>query len=216
MSNKNEEKTNFLKIISFSHLLPTSDPDHATRDPFEAIKAGNYPSWTLEVQIMTPEQGKDYRFDIFDVTKVWPDSDVPLITVGKLVLNQNPLNYFSAVEQSAFCPGNLVRGIATSPDKMLQARLFSYYDTHIHRLGPNYHLIPVNASKCATERSYQRDGFMRTDTNGGNGSNYWPNSFGGPASDSSFLKPNYEVESLAGHHPYHPAAFGGASDSGCQ
>ncbi|MFA6220777.1 MAG: catalase [Desulfomonilaceae bacterium] len=182
-----------------------SDPDHATRDLFEAIKAGNYPSWTLEVQIMTPEQGKDYRFDIFDVTKVWPHSDVPPITVGKLVLNQNPLNYFAEVEQSAFGPGNLVPGVAASPDKMLQARLFSYHDTHVHRLGPNYHLIPVNASKYAPEKNYQRDGFMRTDTNGGDGPNYWPNSFGGPAPDSSFLEPNYEVEGLAGHHPYqHP------------
>jgi len=118
--------------------------------------------------------------------------------------------------KTVFCPGNLVPGIAALPDKMLQARVFSYHDTHIHRLGLNYHLIPVNASKCAPEKSYQRDEFMRTDANGGDGPNYWPNSFGGPAPDSSFLGPDYEVGGLAGHNPYYPPAFGGASDSDCQ
>jgi catalase len=121
------------------------------------------------------------------------------------VLNSNPVNYFAEVEQAAFSPGNLVPGIAASPDKMLQARLFSYHDTHIHRLGPNYHLIPVNAPKYAPENSYQRDGFMRVDINGSNGPNYWPNSSGGPAPDPTTGEPPFEVSGKAGRHPYtHP------------
>jgi catalase len=172
--------------------LSGSDPDHATRDLHEAIARGDYPSWTMEMQILTPEQAKDFRWDILDITKVWPHSEVPPIKVGKLVLNRNPVNYFAEVEQATFGPGNLVPGIAISPDKMLQGRVFSYHDTHIHRLGPNYHLIPVNSPKGAPEKSYQRDGFMRVDAGGG-GPNYWPNSFGGSAPD---------LTGPAGRHPY--------------
>jgi len=181
------------------------DPNHATRDLYYAIEKGDYPSWTLEMQIMTPEQAKDYRFDIFDITKVWPHKDVAPIEVGKLVLNRNPANYFAEVEQSAFCPGNLVPGIAVSPDKMLQGRIFSYHDTHIHRLGTNYHLLPVNAAKNAPENSYQRDGFMRFDHNGGGGPNYWPNSFDGPAPDPDKLEPSFDVSGQAARQAYtHP------------
>ncbi len=181
------------------------DPDHATRDLFDAIERGEYPSWTLEMQILTPEQAADFAWDIFDITKVWPHAEVPPIVAGKLVLNRNPDNYFAEVEQAAFCPGNVVPGIAISPDKMLQARVFSYHDTHIHRLGPNYHLIPVNAPKNAPEVSYQRDGLMRVDSNGGGGPNYWPNSFGGPAPDPGSGEPFFPVEGLAGRHPFrHP------------
>ena len=185
--------------------MKAKDPDHATRDLYEAIERGEYPSWTLEMQIMTPEQARDYRYDIFDITKVWPHKDVPPIKVGKLVLNRNPENYFAEVEQAAFCPGNVVPGIAVSPDKMLQARLFSYHDTHVHRLGPNYHLIPVNAPKAAPEASYQRDGSMRTDNNGGSGPNYWPNSFGAPSPDPAALEPQFDLVGQAGRHAYtHP------------
>ncbi|HCO94621.1 MAG TPA: catalase [Phycisphaerales bacterium] len=185
--------------------LAGENPDHATKDLYDAIERGEYPSWTLQMQIMTPEQAKDYRFDIFDITKVWPHSDFPLIEVGRLVLNRNPKNYFAEVEQAAFGPGNLVPGIAASPDKMLQARIFSYHDTHIHRLGPNYHLIPVNSPKAAPEKSYQRDGFMRVDDNGGSGSNYWPNSAGGPAPDPDSLEPPFDVSGQAARQAYaHP------------
>ncbi len=181
------------------------DPDHATRDLYQAIEQGEYPSWTLEMQILTPEQARDFPWDIFDITKVWPHSLVPPIPVGKLVLNRNPLNYFAEVEQAAFSPGNLVPGIAVSPDKMLQARLFSYHDTHLHRLGPNYHLIPVNASKHAPARNYQRDGLMRVDDGGGSGPNYWPNSFQGPAPDPGALEPAFAVEGQAARTAYaHP------------
>jgi len=181
------------------------DPDHATRDLYEAIERGDYPSWTLEMQILTPEQAKDFPWDIFDITKVWPHGEVPPIKVGKLVLDRNPVNYFAEVEQAAFCPGNVVPGIAISPDKMLQARVFSYHDTHVHRLGPNYHLIPVNAPKCAPENSSQRDGFMRVDDNGGGGPNYWPNSFGGPAPDPTAGEPHFELSGKAGRFSFtHP------------
>ena len=185
--------------------LAGEDPDYHTRDLYDAIARGDYPSWTLEMQILTPGQAKDFAWDIFDITKIWPHSEVPPITVGKMVLNRNPVNYFAEVEQAAFSPGNLVPGVAASPDKMLQARLFSYHDTHIHRLGPNYHLIPVNAPKASPETSYQRDGFMRGDDNGAGGPNYWPNSFGGPAPDPSALEPAFEVSEQAARHPItHP------------
>ncbi len=181
------------------------DPNHATRDLYDAIERGEYPSWTLEMQILTPEKAKDFRWDIFDITKVWPHGEVPPIKIGKLVLNRNPVNYFAEVEQAAFCPGNVVPGIAISPDKMLQARVFSYHDTHIHRLGPNYHLIPVNAAKNAPETSYQRDGFMRVDLNGGGGPNYWPNSFGGPVPDPTAGEPSFGISGQAARYPFgHP------------
>ena len=181
------------------------DPNHATRDLYNVIERGEYPSWTLEMQILTAEQAKDFPWDIFDITKVWPHKEVPPITVGKLVLNRNPFNYFAEVEQAAFNPSNLVPGIGASPDKMLQARLFSYHDTHLHRLGPNYHLLPVNAPKAAKVNNYQRDGAMRTDDKGGGGPNYWPNSFGGPAPDPDAGEPGFEVSGEAARKPYpHP------------
>jgi len=163
--------------------LAGEDPDVATRDLFQAIARKEFPSWSVHIQVMPPEDAAKYRYDIFDITKVWPHSDYPLIPVGKMTLNRNPENYFADIEQAAFSPGTLVPGIAPSPDKMLQGRLFSYHDTHRHRLGTNYHLIPVNAPKANPENSYQRDGFMRTDDNGGAGPNYWPNSMGGPGPD---------------------------------
>jgi catalase len=185
-----------------SERLCGEDPDHATRDLHEAIARGEYPSWTLEMQILMPEQAKDFRWDIFDITKVWPHKEVPPIVIGKLVLNRNPINYFAEVEQSAFSPSNVVPGIALSPDKMLQARAFSYHDTHLHRLGPNYHLIPVNQPKNAPELSYQRDGAMRVDDNGAGGPNYWPNSFDGPAPGASHGEPAFGLSGLAGRYPY--------------
>jgi len=124
--------------------------------------------------------------------------------VGKLVFNRNQENYFAEVEQVAYAPSTLVQGISSFPDKMLQARLFSHHDTHIHRLGPNYHLIHVNSPKNVPETSYQRDGFMRTDASGG-GPNYWPNSFGGSTPDIAASEPPFEVTGIADRHPYtHP------------
>ncbi|HUU30339.1 MAG TPA: catalase [archaeon] len=178
------------------------DPDHATRDLCKSIERGEYPAWKVYVQIMTPEQVEKYPFDSFDITKVWRHADAPLQPVGRMVLNRNPENYFAEVEQSAFSPGNFVPGIGPSPDKMLQGRLFSYHDTHRHRLGPNYHLLPVNFPKASVENSYQRDGSMRLDSNGGGGPNYWPNSFGGPAPSPEAGGPPIDVSGMADRHAY--------------
>jgi len=190
--------------LAESTKLKGEDPDHATRDLFQSIERGEHPSWRLEMQIMTPEQAKEYRFDPFDITKVWFHADVPPITIGRMVLNRNPENYFAEVEQAAFSPANFVPGIAASPDKMLQGRLFSYHDTHIHRLGPNYHLLPINRPKAAVNY-YQRDGFMNFGDNGGRAPNYYPNSFGGPEPDPDVGEPPFEVSGTADRHPYtHP------------
>jgi catalase len=151
---------------------------------------------------MTPEQVAKYRFDSFDITKVWRHADAPLQPVGRMVLDRNPANYFADTEQAAFSPGNFVPGIGPSPDKMLQGRLFSYHDTHRHRLGSNYHLLPVNAPKATKENSYQRDGAMRLDDNGAGGPNYWPNSFGGPVPDPAAGGPPIDVTGMADRHAY--------------
>jgi catalase len=181
------------------------DPDHATRDLHDAIKRGEYPSWTLQVQIMPPEDADKYRFDIFDVTKVWPHGDYPPMEVGRMVLNRNPSNYFAEVEQAAFSPGSFVPGIAASPDKMLQGRLFAYQDAHRYRLGPNYLLLSVNRPKGVKVENYQRDGLMRFDENGGGTPNYYPNSFGGPEPDIQTAEPTYKVEGNSARQPYtHP------------
>jgi catalase len=190
--------------LAESTTMKGEDPDHATRDLFQAIERKEFPSWRLEMQIMTPEQAKEYRFDPFDITKVWFHADFPPITIGRMMLDRNPENYFAEVEQAAFSPANFVPGIAASPDKMLQGRLFSYHDTHIHRLGPNYHLLPINRPKAAVNY-YQRDGFMNFSDNGGGSPNYYPNSFGGPEPDPDAGEPPFEVSGQAGRHPYtHP------------
>jgi len=188
-----------------AEIMKGKDPDHATRDLYNAIERGEYPSWRLEMQIMSPEEAVNYRFDPFDVTKVWPHGDVPPITIGRMVLNRNPENYFAEVEQAAFSPGNFVPGIGPSLDKMLQGRLFSYHDTHRHRLGPNYHLIPVNSAKGCPMHNYQRDGFMRVDDNGGGSANYYPNSFGGPEPNPKTGEPPFKVSGIASRQKYtHP------------
>jgi len=185
--------------------LKGMDPDHATRDLYDSIKKGDYPSWTLQVQIMSPEEAEDYRFDPFDVTKVWPHGDYPPIEVGRMVLNRNPENYFAEVEQAAFSPGNFVPGIAASPDKMLQGRLFAYHDAHRYRIGPNYHLLPVNRPKAMTMNNYQRDGYMRFDGNEGDKPNYYPNSVNGPEPQIDASEPPFEVSGKAARQKYtHP------------
>lgn len=174
-----------------------TDPDTATRDLFDSIEKGDFPSWRVEIQVMTPEQAEEFRFNPFDVTKVWPHREYPVITIGRMVLNRNPVNYFAEVEQAAFSPGSLVPGIGPSPDKMMQARIFGYHDAHLHRLGPNYSLIPVNSPKAAETANYQRDGAMRVDGNGGSGPNYWPNSYAEPAPAPDNPLPPLEVFGMA-------------------
>ncbi|MFL1429515.1 MULTISPECIES: catalase [unclassified Nocardiopsis] len=158
--------------------LAGQDADRHRRDLFEAIERGEYPSWTLQVQIMPLEDAATYRFNPFDLTKVWPFGDYPPIEVGRMTLNENPSNHFIHIEQAAFEPSNLVPGIGPSPDKMLLGRLFSYPDTHRYRIGVNYNELPPNRPESPV-RSYSKDGRMRffePDT----AAVYHPNSYGGP------------------------------------
>ncbi|MCW2900830.1 MAG: Catalase [Streptosporangiaceae bacterium] len=165
--------------------MASEDPDHHIRDLHNAIKSGDFPSWTVQVQVMPFAEAADYRFNPFDLTKVWPHGDYPMITIGKFTLNRNPENYFAEIEQSAFEPSNMVPGIAASPDKMLQGRLFSYPDTHRYRIGANYNQLPVNRPKSPVH-SYNRDGAMRYDNPGD--PVYAPNSMGGAAADPDLWK----------------------------
>jgi catalase len=158
------------------------DPDYHLRDLFESIAKGDAPEWRLEMQIMPFDEAKDYRFNPFDLTKVWPHSDYAPITIGRLVLNRNPENYFAEVEQASFEPANMVPGIGPSPDRMLLGRMFSYPDTHRYRIGPNYLQLPINRPKSEVH-SYNKDGAMRYEHAGAQPV-YAPNSFGGPKADA--------------------------------
>lgn len=172
-------------IASFSDAeakaMTAEDPDFHQRDLYESIARGEESSWTLEVQVMPFSDAADYRFNPFDLTKIWPHADYPPVAIGRLVLDRNPENYFAEVEQSAFEPANMVPGIGPSPDKMLLGRLFSYPDTHRHRIGTNYLQLPVN-QPLSPVRSYNKDGAMRY-RHGGASPVYAPNSLGGPAAD---------------------------------
>jgi catalase len=172
------------------------NPDYHTEDLFNAIEAGDFPAWKLYVQIMPLEDANTYRFDPFDVTKVWSQKDYPLIEVGRMVLNRNPENYFAEVEQATFSPGTLVPGIDVSPDKMLQGRLFAYADAHRYRVGANHQHLPINRPKSEVN-SYQRDGQMRFDGNGGKSVNYEPNSFGGPTEVKEHKQASFPVSGIA-------------------
>lgn len=173
------------------------DPDYHTGQLFEAINKGEFPKWTLNVQIMPEEDAENYRWNPFDLTKVWPHGDYPLIEVGTMELNRNPQNYFTDIEQAAFSPGNVVPGISFSPCKMLQARIFSYADAHRYRLGVNFERLPVNCPHAAIANNYQRDGHMRFDDNGGPSVNYEPNSFGGPVENHDYDEPPLKISGNA-------------------
>ena len=153
------------------------DRESHQRDLYEAIERGDFPRWDFKVQIMPEKDAATYRFHPFDLSKVWPHGDYPLIDVGTFELNRNPENYFAEVEQAAFNPASIVPGIGFSPDKMLQGRLFSYGDTQRYRLGVNHSQIPVNQPRCPVS-SYHRDGAMRVDGNYGSTKHYEPNSLG--------------------------------------
>ena len=175
-----------------------SDRESHGRDLLEAIDRGDFPRWQLNIQVMTEEQARAHRHNPFDVTKVWSKAEYPLIPVGELELNRNPENYFADVEQAAFTPANIVPGISFSPDKMLQARLFSYGDAQRYRLGVNHHSIPVNAPRCPFH-SYHRDGQMRVDSNLGATTPYFPNSTGQWADHPELKEPPLEIGGLADH-----------------
>ncbi|MEP7273355.1 MAG: catalase [Acidobacteriota bacterium] len=176
---KTDQGIDFLTQEEADRLAGT-DADYHRRDLFESIKRGDHPSWTLKAQIMPFEEARNYRFNPFDLTKVWPHGDYPLHEVGKLRLDRNPTDFHTEIEQAAFEPNNLVPGIGVSPDKMLLGRLFAYADAHRHRLGVNYKQIPVNRPKVPVH-SYSKDGTMRVQ----NVSDpvYAPNSKGGPKAD---------------------------------
>ncbi len=164
------------------------DRESHQRDLYQAIEAGDFPKWKLKVQIMPEADAAKTPYNPFDLTKVWPHGDYPLIEVGTLELNRNPENYFAEVEQAAFTPANIVPGIGHSPDKMLQMRILSYGDAQRYRLGANHQRLPVNAARCPV-LNYQRDGAMCFDNNGGGAVNYQPNSFDGPVEDASAKEP---------------------------
>lgn len=174
--------------------MKSKDMDFAQRDLVENIDKGNFPKWNMKIQVMTEAESKTYHINPFDLTKVWPHGDYPLIDVGVIELNKNPDNYFQDVEQAAFAPAHVVDGIGFSPDKMLQGRILSYPDAQRYRLGVNYEQIPVNRCPFATN-NYQRDGQMRVDGNGGSAPNYFPNSFDNIVVDEAYKEPSLNLDS---------------------
>jgi len=169
------------------------DRESNQRDLFENIEQGNYPKWSFEIQIMTEEEALACSFNPFDLTKVWPHSDYPMIKVGELTLNENPKNYFNEVEQASFSPSNIVPGIGFSPDKMLQARIFSYPDAHRYRVGTHYEMLPVNRP-IVDVKTYHADGAMNYDQKDITDAYYEPNSFDGPVEDKAFEEPALKIE----------------------
>lgn len=165
--------------------MASIDADYHRRDLFDAIEAGNYPSWTLMVQIMEYEDAFTYKINPFDVTKTWPKADYPRIEVGVMELNRNPEDFHADIEQAAFSPANLVPGTGLSPDKMLMGRIFAYADTHRYRIGPNFAQLPVNRPKAAVKHSYTKDGPMSFEHYPKDQPVYAPNSYGGPHADPS-------------------------------
>lgn len=177
------------------------DRESHQRDLFDAIENGNFPKWKMQIQVMTQEQAKNCPFNPFDLTKVWPHGDYPLIDVGEFELNKNPDNYFADVEQAAFNPAHIVPGIGFSPDKMLQARLFSYGDAQRYRLGVNNYQIPVNKPKCPFHNA-SRDGAMRVDGNEGDTLHYFPNSYQQWEEQKDFTEPALNLEGNADHFDF--------------
>ncbi len=179
------------------------DRESHQRDLFEAIEHKDFPKWKFYVQIMPEKDAEKTSYNPFDLTKVWPHKDYPLLEVGIMELNRNPENYFAEVEQAAFEPSNVVPGISFSPDKMLQFRIFAYADAHRYRLaGTNYSELPVNKARCPVHSPYARDGVMRADGNYGGAVNYEPNSFGGAVEDPSVKEPALKISGDADRYDH--------------
>lgn len=181
--------------------LVGKDRESSQRDLYEAIERGDFPRWTMYVQIMPEADAAKVPYHPFDLTKVWPKGDYPLIEVGYFELNKNPENYFADVEQAAFNPAHIVPGIGFSPDRMLQGRLFSYGDAQRYRLGVNHSQIPVNTPRCPYH-SYHRDGAMRVDGNQGSRLHYEPNSQGEWQEQPDFSEPPLALEGAADRFDY--------------
>jgi catalase len=174
------------------------DRESHQRDLYASIEKGDFPKWTLQVQVMAEKDAAKLPYHPFDLTKVWLHKDCPLIDVGVMELNRNPENFFADLEQAAFNPANIVPGIGFSPDKTLQGRLFAYGDAQRYRLGVNHHLIPVNAARCHVH-NYHRDGAMRVDDNHGGTLGYEPNSYGEWQEQPEFREPPLSLEGAADH-----------------
>ena len=181
-----------------AEALIGKDRESHQRDLYEAIERGEFPKWKMYVQIMPEAEAEKVPYHPFDLTKVWPKGDYPLIEVGEFELNKNPENFYADVEQAAFSPSNLVPGISVSPDKMLQARLFNYPDAQRYRLGVNYHQIPVNAARCPVHSNH-RDGTTRVDGNYGSTLHYEPNSFGQWQEQPQYAEPPLKINGDAAH-----------------
>ena len=173
--------------------MRAEDLDYHRRDLWNAIARGDEASWRLEMQIMPFAAAASYRFNPFDVTKVWPHRDYPLIPVGRMVLNRNPENFFAEIMQVGFDVANMVPGIGPSPDKMVLGRMFAYGDSNRYRTGPNYEQLPVN-QPAGQVHNYNKDGPMRFRHNGSQPV-YAPNSYGGPRANSQrYHDPSWLVE----------------------
>ena len=177
-----------------ANQMHATDMDHAQRDLVEALDRQEFPKWSLKVQVMTEQEAREFKWNPFDLTKIWPHADFPLIEAGEIELNQLPNNYFAHVEQAAFAPSNLIDGVGFSPDRMLQGRILSYADAQRYRLGVNYEQLPVNRCPFMVS-NFHRDGQMRVDDNGQDDPNYYPNSFGDVAPDESYKEPAWELDS---------------------
>jgi catalase len=177
------------------------DRESNQRDLFENIEDGNFPKWSFEIQVMSEDQAKESNFNPFDLTKVWPHSDYPMIKVGEMTLNENPKNYFNEIEQASFSPSNVVPGIGFSPDKMLQARIFSYPDAHRYRVGTHYEMLPVNRP-IVEVNTYNADGSMNFEQRERTDAYYEPNSFDGPVEDKKYSEPPLEVGNIADRYDH--------------
>jgi catalase len=176
-----------------AEAIVAKDRESNQRDLFESIQKGDFPQWDFQIQIMSEEQAKNAPFNPFDLTKVWPHGDYPMIPVGVMTLNENPKNYFNEVEQASFSPSNVVPGIGFSPDKMLQARLFSYPDAHRYRVGTHYEMLPVNRP-ISEVNTYHADGSMNYSEGISGDAYYEPNSFDGPKENGAFAEPSLAID----------------------
>lgn len=180
-----------------AEAIIAKDRESHQRDLYNAIEKGDFPKWTVKIQVLPENEADKLGFNPFDLTKVWPHSIVPLIEIGEMVLNKNPENYFNEVEQAAFSPANIVPGIGFSPDKMLQGRIFSYPDAHRYRIGTNYHLLPVNRARSEVN-TYNVAGSMNSDTYKNGPAYYEPNSYSdSPKEDKSYLEPDLALDGAA-------------------
>ena len=181
--------------------IAAANPDYHRQELYEAIERGDCPQWVVKVQIMPEKDAEKYKVNTFDLTKVWSHADYPLIEVGVMELNRNPVNHFAEVEQAAFGPGNLPPGLGSSPDKVLQARLQAYPDAHRYRIGVNHAQLDVNKPRCPVH-NYQRDGQARFDGNGGGMPVYQPNSFDGAVDDASYAEPPLRIDGDADRYSH--------------